>query len=761
MKPISLPADRRASMRPLRILLAAFAVTILVGPLAAAPARAAAPPGWSSEMPVEGSLNTRPAVAKDADGHLGVAWQEMGSSPGIMFATDASGAWVTARVSTGDDWTPDLAFDTGGAAHVVFTRFGTGAGLYHATNATGTWVTTLVRADIIPWSPSLAIDGAGALRVAYASEGFTPGIWYLTNATGPWAATRVTTGTWDSEPSLALDASGKAHIAFARYDRPSPGLFIATNATGAWTSTRLTTNAALDDYPALLFDAAGHRHVAAWRSLGEDGDALLYATDTSGAWQAMTVGMPMMGIGIGIPAIGLDGNGAPEVVARLAGMGDDDDTLWRFSDLPWGAAARLMLGDERNEEFPDILRDASGRLVVAYRGAWNAPGIVVHREDPDEDTTIAPSVLVGFASLRSDGTGAKHLAFERYATDAADGISYATDASGAWVDETLGASHGPPDLALSGPAPYVAAPDRLYWNSGAGWQQHTYQESNGTRAAIALGMNSIIAHATDGGLRLIDLGSLDPWADAVVTYDGRDTTPDAALGTAGAEPVIVFVRDGDLYAVTRTSSGWTEPQLVDSTTVWDPSVVAEQILGTTFIAYDRGTSTAGIYVATGGQGGTGSWGLTRLSRAYADIEPMLSGGSQALYLTWARACGGPSPGIYVATNRTGTWVTRQIVASCDAGQPSITVLPDGRMSVAYLQDPGGIVVLTETSLTGASAANVTTAARSWRALELAPEASLASGGVALEPAAAGSALRRGLPTVSRSQLDERFSSTDR
>lgn len=757
------PVSGRAPSHRILAWAALLAVAALVAPLGVTPARA----GWSTETPVTEAWSTRPAVAMDAAGHLGVAWQESSAAAGIRFATDATGIWATETVSSGDDWSPDLVFGSGGSAHVAFARFGAGAGLYLATKGGGGWTTTRLRTDPLPWSPSLAIDAAGKLHVAYASEGFTPGIWYLTNRTGAWVSTRVTTGTWDSEPSLALDPAGKVHVAFARYEGPSPGLFIATNASGAWAATRLTTNEQLDDFPALVIDAAGRRHVAALRGADPEWSesTLVYLTDGSGSWAASQPTLPAGVTGIGLPAIGLDGSGEPEIVVRLYSPAVVDDTLWRFGDLPGGTGERLADGKQLGEEFPDVLRGDGGRLTVAYRGAWHAPGILVHRADPDEDAMIAPSAILGSPSLDTDGTGARHIAFDRRTADTSDGTSYASDASGAWTHETVGPTHGRARLVVhaSGGTLHraIAIPDRLYRSSGTGWQVDLFQLATGTEVAMTQG-GSLVAYAVpDAGIRLVEPGS----GETELTWYGGDPMDRSPAIDRDLEIVVAFVRRESLCAMYRSATGWHGPEVVDASSSWDPAIATTRnSLGTSHIVYDRHDSDRpGIWLATGGAW-LGTWETRRISRSWADARPAIAlDGENRIYVAWHRSCWGPSPGIYLATNRTGSWVTTQLVGSCDAINPSISILPDGRIVVAYLAEGRGISVVAEVSPSGTSATATTAAPdRSSRAIDD-PAAGTADGGASLlVPAMAAPQRMAPVPAgIARTELTDRFAAVDR
>ena len=549
MNSIDRPA-RRAPSQHLPIL-AALAMAILVAPLVGSPARA----GWTPETAVAGVVNTRPAIAIDAGDHLGVAWQVMSSAPGILFASDATGSWVTDRVSTGDDGSPDLVLDGAGKAHVVFVR--DGLGLYYATNVTGTWVTTLLRSDTIPWSPSIAIDKLGKLHVAYSSEGFVPGIWYLTNASGVWVTTRLTTSTWDSEPSLVLDAANKVRIAFARYDPSALGIYVLSNVTGSWIASRATSGPSIDDYPALGIDAAGKLHVAAVRYDADWNASLLYLTNETGAWATTAVGLPTGLTETGSPALGFDGAGEPEIVAGL--YGDDAfATLYRFSSPAMGTSEALVTPEERSSGFPDVLRDGTGRLTVAYRDSWHKPGLYLHREDPDQDALIAASAYLGSPVIEGRDDR-RYLVVDRYAPDPSDGTTLALKDAGTWSDGALDpGQHGAPDLnvasSASGTDLYVANPRRLLWDEGAGWQTRDFAQK-GDEASLAIDFDSstgifpLVAYTTDTGIRLLDRG-----VESQLTVDGNDRNPDLAADVYGPDPyeVLAFMRGDDLYATNTT-----------------------------------------------------------------------------------------------------------------------------------------------------------------------------------------------------------------
>jgi hypothetical protein len=64
-------------------------------------------------------------------------------------------------------------------------------------------------------------------------------------------------------------------------------------------------------------------------------------------------------------------------------------------------------------------------------------------------------------------------------------------------------------------------------------------------------------------------------------------------------------------------------------------------------------------------------------------------------------CWGPSPGIYIASNRSGAWVTSKVADTCAPGSVSLSV--DGsQVSVAYDDGTNGLIVQTNAATSIAS-----------------------------------------------------------
>ena len=233
---------------------------------------------WVTSEVDGGADREEPSLAVDGNGHAQVVFSREGS--GLYYTTNASGAWVATQISTGtEDREPSVALDAAGHIHVAFWRgpLNTGSGIWCATNASGSWVVSPVATSADNSWPSLALDGSGKAQIAY--ENSSLGIYHATNASGSWVTSLVTSD--GVTPTLALDAQGNAHIAYPYVAGGYPtgadpsGMYYATNATGGWVVTRLTSTRS-EHYGQIVIDAQGLSHLTWWRD-----DGVMYASKSA------------------------------------------------------------------------------------------------------------------------------------------------------------------------------------------------------------------------------------------------------------------------------------------------------------------------------------------------------------------------------------------------------------------------------------------------------------------------------------------------
>ncbi len=132
-----------------------------------------------------------------------------------------------------------------------------------------------------------------------------------------------------------------------------------------------------------------------------------------------------------------------------------------------------------------------------------------------------------------------------------------------------------------------------------------------------------------------------------LTGNTADAHPDIAIDS-NKKAYVVFERASRIWYRTNRSGSWSTAVQLTTATGHDP-VVALDPSGKVHVAF-RGSG--GVYEVNNV---SGSWKLTRLSRSYADGAPSLGiDANGKVYVLFARADWAANPGIYLATNRSGS-----------------------------------------------------------------------------------------------------------
>jgi hypothetical protein len=274
--------------------------------------------GWDSEV-VEAfpDLAQNACIALDSAGLPRVAYSVWGAHL-LRFARRTESGWTaeTLDEAEGVGQRVSMALDSGDHAHVAYGR---GSELVYATDASGTWVTTVVETGVPDGRPALAVTGSGTVGIAYLGTGGTYGfaLRYATNESSEWRTEDVDPGFlgwWSAyvlpRPSVALDGMGKAHIGYPAVDRMgyAAGLVYATDANGTWVVSRV--------------DGGGDASLAGFLSDVRDWQGIArYTVDESSAGVAVAVGNYGMAVG-GHSALRLGADGLPRFAYADESMGD-------------------------------------------------------------------------------------------------------------------------------------------------------------------------------------------------------------------------------------------------------------------------------------------------------------------------------------------------------------------------------------------------------------------------------------------------------
>ena len=708
-------------IRGVRTRTRQFTAAIVSGLLLLTTAGAGVTAAWAEESLTEGWFLSKPSLVIDSQDHANIVYQRLGTDPGLFISTDATGSFVSERLTDGDHWDPDVALDASDNIHVAFASFGSESGVHYLTNASASWVDTRLTTGSEDGQPAIAVDSGGKIHIVYAASGVDPGVFYLTNASGDWVRTRLVSAAHDVSPDIAIDSSDRPHIVFARWAPEAPGLYYLIRTGTTWsTPARLTSS--LDDWPALVIDDANKARVAFQRfgTLPSDGNRgeLFVASNETGPWvfERMTGAYP--GFEIGPPDVAFDTAGVLHVVVRESSPDPGLNAVLRhysgsIGSWSWDDVYQYVYG--ANVEFPTLGFSTGGQLRVAYR-SYQGQSAGIFMSTPFSAQSIDTSRDDEGPSIASEPDGTRHLAFDRANATAFDnGVHYGDD-TGGWDFTRVQFGPSSSDV-MSGPTDLKLAPDGsvrigirepfgdILTNENGPWEhpQFCCKGTNGALAVDSVG-KSHMAFTSVGGVSYAS-DSSGAWTSSTTIYPNGTqgdsfVEPAIAVDATGRRHVLyVYLTEtytpGLMYTSAPSGGSWqATPTRLYSGVMGSPDAVVDSANKLHIAWLDFGSSP-GIYYATNA---SGSWVRTRLSRSSADGAPSIAVDSNGkILVVFARGYWAATPGMYLVTNRTGSWSTTLISDDNFAGDPSLDVGPDGLADIAYVTDVSGVRVLKETS----------------------------------------------------------------
>ena len=708
------------------LVLGAIACLLLGTPM---PASA----GWTKEAVTDGWFLWYPAVAVEPDDDFEIVYTRLGSDPGLFFATNAGGSWSSTRVSSGDHWGPDVILDGSGDLHVAYASTGDDTGIHYLTNAGGSWTGTRVSTEAEVDRPSITLDASGNVHIVYAVHGADPGLYHLSNESGGWLRTRLIAAAQEWSPDLAIDPTGTLHVVSARFSSEAPGLYYLTRTGGTWsTAARLTTT--YDDWPAIAVDGAGKVHMAFQRFASQPKDPykgqLIAATNELGAWsfERMQGGF-YEGFYIGPPDVTLDGGGTTHIAVRERstdpaggqGLYHYAGTIGQWSvDNPY----LYVQGAVVNE--PSIAILSGGGVRVAY-GSYRGENAGIFLSGTNSAEIVATSRDDADPALISVANGTRHLTFDRAnATFSERGVHYGDD-SGGWSFERTQTGPslsdvpgGETDLGVTGDGSVrilTKEPAVTHLtNENATWVAESLSSgiSEGGLAVDDAGV-SHAAITTDAGFSLrYASNSGGTWTQTElwhVLYSGDTVGSPAVVVDGSGRRTILFgyftpsFTPGLFFMSAPAGGAWPAgPTRLASGDIAGIDAVSDGANKLHIAWLDVGANP-GIYYATNK---TGTWVRTRLTRSYADSLPSVTlDGNGKAYVAFGRAYWADVPGVYLATDSTGAWQISRISEDAYAGRPSLTIGPDGLADIAYVNNTDGVSILAQNDAAATTALKAT------------------------------------------------------
>ncbi len=501
---------------------------------------------WESQLVAY--FAATPKMAVDSAGYVHLLYRHL-EEPGLVYATNASGAWsferiedgefedmqyrIAAgadnrahitfltrnpgnnelifhyRVSNGRAWDEsiiaegsqagkyhDLVLDSGGNPHVAYNY---DYSVYYAANAGASWTTELVDTQYYYVDPvALALDANDHAFIAWTRGSYSDGIMrYATNQSGDWVVEDIVASE-QRGLDLGVDDDGRIHIAFMS---SKTSLSYVTNESGDWVQSVVDTWPEDSEIPPVVaFDADGNFVIgyfrfetyclgSAWCAQRQGEGFIVEVVD-----QGKTVGANCI--------LELDDQSNPLIsyydhhdidfkFTRKVGENWEIETI-DDADYAGGGA------DSCVDDYGAVHISYSSPELVGVNYATNARGDWAIQQIPDDEVDG-----VGSTAIDVDSGGHVHIIYN--APDYRwDRIKYLTNKSGAWVGVTIEES----DNYMEIPA-IVATDDGLIHIAYSGY--HYYHDGGETGLLYGASQNSswdmtLVDYYGDGCDMLIDSG---------------------------------------------------------------------------------------------------------------------------------------------------------------------------------------------------------------------------------------------------------------
>jgi hypothetical protein len=470
---------------------------------------------WASTQVTTAAHEGTVSIGIDAEDTIRIAFSRYAPEGYGIFMrsrTKTGTTWTETRISSGSDQAPALAIDGANAVHVAWQRYTGSPGVYYATNKSGGFVTSQVTDWGLDSQPAISLNPAGdpyiALRRSDADSSYTDQI-AVFRLDPSWGWSKDVWGSGgldDGWPSLSVTAAGEIVYVFGRLAGPDVGIH------GWWAGKSAPFIAAseINALPDMELDASGREHLAYARSGGAAESGIRYGLRDGDTWALDDVASTTQDTW---PRIAVSGPGTPHVLkayaelrfersvasyvpsgdswaaetttegavadiavrttdAHLASEGSANPIFYASSLSGWGGQ---FISTEPFDRFPSIAVDSNSKAHIVYR---EDPGVADEDAGPDLNYVtnatgawvtrrIAYTTVWGRPAIAVDAANKVHIAFR---DGTWGGISYASNATGAWVVTRVTRSwaDGNPSIALDAAGKVYIAVPRFYWAANPG-----------------------------------------------------------------------------------------------------------------------------------------------------------------------------------------------------------------------------------------------------------------------------------------------------
>jgi hypothetical protein len=321
--------------------------------------------------------------------------------------------------------------------------------------------------------------------------------------------------------------------------------------------------------------------------------------------------------------------------------------------------------------------------------------------------------------LDLDTADRDHLAYLHFGDLAESAVRYGLGDAGTWTIEDVRpwATDALPRIAVaSDGTPHVIVGD-VEWNMFStsrasvrtpdGW----VEEWSGDGAVPDIGVGpSDVQVVTQEQYELgYHAGSGGPWSDESPYGGAPGKSPSIAIDSTGKAHIAFTTPDGGMnnestirYA-TNVTGYWVDHDFGMAAEFGRPAIALDAS-GKVHIAYRRAAGGGGIGYVTNA---TGVWTTRTVTRSWADQDPSIAvDAAGKVYIVVPRAYWGANPGVYLATNESGTWTQARISTRDDIGAVSARVASDGSLRIVVEESLTALAMLEETTTTAVAPAGI-------------------------------------------------------
>jgi hypothetical protein len=398
---------------------------------------------WSAASAIDApaAVTGEVTLRVDARDHVRVAF---GAANGVVLNRFEQGAWASTVVdaTAGTGVFSGLALDRGGNAHLVYSGDAVGGTINYAYVDTYGWQTYGLPGASGAASSQLGLDGNGHRHVVYRTGSNT---YYANDVDGVWRSWLLSNDT-KYNPHLSVEGSSYVHLTYVPGGTTNGIKYrqftIATSTLG---SEESPTNSGVNAWGGVVTRTSGYKLVVYQKTNNDIKQS--YYTPSSWNDDNNLSGSTVAGAYASVAVQPGTNN------TFVAYYGSSSLKLSRYT-TSWQSVYTIESGGTGDTgKYPSLAYDnATGKLHVAYVDVANRalryatnPGAVDAAWSLATVDTLASGEFRD-PSLVVDANGKIHVTYY----SSLDGLRYATNASGAWVVDTLDPNQPAPSTRYRG-----------------------------------------------------------------------------------------------------------------------------------------------------------------------------------------------------------------------------------------------------------------------------------------------------------------------